>query len=187
MKYFLTALALAIFLISGLASVASADLGYYCQGNNSFYNWTEDGVFHNLTVPCAHGCDSGECLTDAAESPFTVAYVITYVIIAFIMAYLAMNIDREAHGHIEILFLFLSLFTSISAIVGVQSFIDLQGIPLVSNTNVTLITVFVWTSFFILGYLIIIFLHDLVVALNDKVMEWKASKRGGLPPRGRKR
>lgn len=159
------------------------DLGYTClDGNTSFYNWTVDGDLHNLTTPCLHGCTDGVCQSDASEGGFPLALILAYVAIAAIMAYLAMNIDREQHGHLQILFMFLSLYSSFSAVVGLQVMIDLQSIPGMGHINTTIITVFSWVSWFIMGYVILIFIYNLIMALQDQVAQKKAKQRGGLSP-----
>lgn len=184
MKYGFVFVILAIMLIStpGLPLV-SGELGYVCDGNSSFYNWTMDGTLYNVTTPCPHGCSSvGMCLTDTSEGTFPVAYILGYVLIAAIMAYLSMNVDKEKHGHIQILFMFLSLFSVLSTIMAIQVVIDLQGIPLLGNANLNIYTAFFWSIFFVLAYLILMFIINLFHVVQDFVRTKKKAKRGGLEP-----
>lgn len=173
----------AMVLVS-LASLGSAELGYFCTNGNttSFYNWTTDGDVHSIETPCLHGCVDGACQSDASEGDFPMAMILAYIAIAAIMAYFAMNIDREQHGHLQILLMFLSLYSAFSAVVGLQVMVDLQGIPNVGYINDTMITVFSWVSWFIMGYVILIFIYSLIMALQDQVAQRKAKQRGGLSP-----
>lgn len=175
-------LVFAITLIACSLPSVSADLGYYCVGNSTFYNWTEDGTVHNMTTPCINGCSDGACISDGTEGTFPMVFILGYIIISAIMAYLAMNVDREQHGHIQILFIFLSLYFTMSALVGIQVVMDIKGILLLSGLNNTMLTVMSWVSWFILGYVIIIFLYNLFTALADMAQNRRTKKRGGLKP-----
>lgn len=182
MRLFFALLAAIILIsVSSLPSV-SADLGYTCVGNSSFYNWTEDGVVHNMTTPCLQGCSNGACNNDTSDGSFPMAFILAYAVIAGIMAFLAMNMDKEQHGHIQILFIFLSLYSVISCLGATQVIIDLQGIPMLGSANLAIFTAFFWSSWFVLAYIILVFIRNLIMAIQEMYIEKKAKKRGGLRP-----
>lgn len=182
MKIWISLATLAIILISSSLVTVSAELGYTCIGDSSFYNWTEDGVVHNMTTPCALGCDDGQCRGDASSGNYAIAFILAYVAFAALMAYIGMNINREQHGHIQILFLFLSLYSALSAIVGLQVMTDMLNIPNLGSINNVVIIFFPWFLWFMLGYMIIVFVFNLLRALREWFDEKKAERRGGLSP-----
>lgn len=178
MKLIIVILISAIILIS-LSFSVSADLGYSCVGNSTFYNWTEDGTIHNMTTPCLHGCIQGSCRSDASSGTFPLAFIMAYIVIAGIMAYFAMSMDKERHGHIQILFIFLSLYSVIATFGAIQIVIDLQKIQSLGVANLNMFTAFYWSSWAILAYILIVFIRNLIDAMWDIVNERRRKKRGG--------
>lgn len=52
-----------------MSNSARGELGYFCTGNNSFYNFTVDATVYDIAVPCMYGCDTatGKCRDDVTE------------------------------------------------------------------------------------------------------------------------
>lgn len=60
-KYLTILISMGLLLVAG--GQAQAQLGYFCINGNSYQNYTQDGVVHDHTEPCPHGCDqsTGQC------------------------------------------------------------------------------------------------------------------------------
>lgn len=185
MKPMFSLAAFAIIVIATSLAPVSADLGYTCVGNDSFYNWTTDGVLHNSTTPCVLGCEDGVCISDASSGNYGIIFALVYFGFAGVMAYLAMNMDRESHGHLQILFMFLAMYTALSGVVGLQVITDLQHVPYISSLNETIIIFFPWMMWLITAYVTLIFIGDLFKSLSDWIQKRQAKKRGGLSPLGK--
>ena len=177
-----TFIILGIVLLA-LPALASAELGYYCTDTNtSFYNWTVDGELHNITTPCALGCEGGECRSDASSGNYAMVFIVAYLAFAGLMAYLGMSIDKETHGHIQIVFFFLALYSGLSAIAGLEIFANIMHVPYVGSINTVVLTFFPWFTWLIMAYLILVFLGNLFQTLRDIVNKRQAKSRGGLSP-----
>lgn len=163
-----------------LMTPVAADVGYYCVDGNSFHNWTIDGDIHSITEPCKFDCinATGVCQDEPLDMGFSVAVIMGYIGVAFIMAYLAMNVDREKHGAIQILFIFLSLYGVWATLGMTGAILEAQGILTFQPLNTAYITIQLWATVFVLGYLFIMMIWN----LYQYLIKLKGRRKDGLQP-----
>lgn len=157
-------LALALLLGMLTVSTVSAQLGYYCLGDNQFYNWTEDGAVHNTTLPCLHGCSGGLCTDETRDSGVNTAVILGIALVTFVMFYFAMKLDSEKHAAIQLLFLGLGLIFLISDVALIQAMARLSGLETIAGGLDGPYIIFL-TGFFL-------FLVYCVINLFQDVGEW---------------
>lgn len=173
-----TSLPMMAFLLAVFLGSVNAEVGYYCVDGNSYRNWTLDGELHNITEPCKYGCidSSGICENEPVDSGVTMIAVVCILMIAGIMAYMAMNIDRKEHGAIQMFFIFISMVLQYASMGVVQSSMVVLGITSYSPLVNTIHMVYFWVIFFLLFYISAGFLFNLVNVVKRR----KYMRKDGL-------
>ena len=115
------------------------------------------------------------------------AIVLGLAAISGILAYLSMQVDREQHGVLQILFLMMSLWVALADLGLIADIVVVEGTyssvtPLLVNT----MTVFMWGSIFVMFYIIIIFLWNVFMNFRQKHKERERGRLGVDPSVGEK-
>lgn len=115
------------------------------------------------------------------------AVVLGIAAISGILAYLSMQVDREQHGVLQILFLMMSLWTALADL-GIISEIIITDATYTVLTPLmnSLMTVFMWGSIFVMFYIIVVFIWNLFMGLRKKHKERENARLGVDPSMGEK-
>lgn len=109
---------------------------------------------------------------------YDVAVVLAYSAISFTMGYIAMKIDRQEHGVLQVFFLMLSLYGVLSVIGSVSVILQVESItqfdPMVNSTLV----VWQWATIFVLGYIFIMFIWNIIQMLIGYIDRKKKERLG---------
>lgn len=109
---------------------------------------------------------------------YDTAVIIAYAAISAIMAYLAMNVDREKHGAIQILFIFLSLYGCWAILGAVGAIMEVQAITQLLPLNTAYMMIQMWATIFTLFYLFIMMIWN----LYQYLIKLKGRRKDGLTP-----
>jgi len=189
---------LAAVLIFFITPSVNADVGYNCIITNSttytygmYHNWTETTyespgptktIEYSELFPCQYGCINGHC-TDAPENANVwFLFIIGMGILSFVMAYMALNMDKDEHGLLSIFFFVMS-FAALINVIGVMAVVQekntLESIrPMMESTT----TVWTWALVFFIGYLSLYVVWKIFLRLKGFVDESSHERRGGNDP-----
>lgn len=91
-----------------------------------------------------------------------------FAAVSFILAYIAMNLDKKEHGALQIFFAVLS-YLFLWVVAGfIRAALDEAGISRVDPLMESVLIVMTWGGVFFIFYLIVYFLWNLVKRMNMK-------------------
>lgn len=108
-----------------------------------------------------------------------IAIVLGLAAISGVLAYLSMQVDREQHGVLQILFLMMSLWIGLADFGAITEIVTIEGtyiaiVPLLIGS----MTVFMWGAIFVTFYLIIVFIWNVFMNLRKKHKERENARLG---------
>lgn len=107
---------------------------------------------------------------------YEIAVVLGFVGISMISAYIAMNINRDKHGPIQIFFIFISLASWLGLLGSIEVILEIEGKTELSNIILASFTGVFYFIIFVLFYLSLVFIVNL-----KKLMEnYKKRRKDGL-------
>lgn len=175
-----------IFSILLLSGTSQAQLGYFCEGDRSIHNWTvsEDAASTTWEIDdfCPYGCntDNGICYNSTPDTPYTVAFIFLWFFVAFLMAYIAFNLNSEIHGILQIFFMVLALYAGLNMIGTAQVVAEISNVIAFNGILFTGLTVWIWSTVFVLFYLTIYFLYVTLQRFQGWYNKRTVRKKGDL-------
>lgn len=114
---------------------------------------------------------------------YDVALVLGFGAIAFVMAYMAFNLDREEHGILQILFMFLAFFSILNVHGSMLVLLEEQAITAFNPMIEAQLNVFIWGLYLTLGYIFLVFMYRTALKMIYAFTKSK-EKRLGLGGEG---
>jgi len=130
---------------------------------NVCYNETEYN-FHE-TMNCSYGCLSGECLPAPTES-HDMAIIIGIMLVAFFFIYAGLKMDKETHGVIQVLFLFVGILFVIINFAVLSEIADYSSISPLESAVDNGYSLAIFVFWFVLFYFIVIFIYKVLVSMG---------------------
>ena len=165
---------------------AQGQLGYFCEGDRSVHNWTvsEDASSTTWEIDdlCPYGCnpDNGLCYNSSPDTPYTIGFIFLWFFVAFLMAYIAFNLNSEIHGTLQIFFMVLALYAGLNMIGTAQVVTEIMNIIAFDGILFAGLTVWIWSTVFVLFYLTIYFLYVTIQRFQGWYGKRMKRKKGDL-------
>lgn len=172
-----------IVLISALGgTLNSADALEYSRSYciNSTLAYYEDALYdadtgdlshYNETEICDYGCFKGECMP--VVGGFEFGTIIGLCLIAFFFLVAALKLDKETHGVIQVLFLFIGIMFVILTLAIISELSDYSGINAVEAAADSAYQLSIYVFWLVLFYFIVLFIYKILVMTGTiKPIKW---------------
>ena len=163
-----------LFLVAAAAFMpvadAQAESQEYCTNSTHRY-WESNTYFNgtlfsfNNTKNCAYGCLLGQCLPAPTES-HDMALVVGIMMVAFFFIYAGLKMDKETHGVIQVLFMFVGVLFVIINLAVLSELADYSGISPLESAVDSGYNLAIYVFWFLLFYFIVLFFYKVLVGLG---------------------
>lgn len=164
---------LVAILVAGatLPAVNAVDESHeYCI--NSTHRYWEKNIYLNDTIypftdteNCSYGCLLGQCLPAPTES-HDMAIIVGIMMVAFFFIYAGLKIDKETHGVIQVLFMFVGVLFVILNFAVLTELADYSSIAPLETAVDSGYQLSIYVFWFLLFYFIVLFFYKVMVSIG---------------------
>lgn len=165
MRWQLVVLAL-LFALPAIAAAESLD---YCINDTwamKRIDLPDLGVNSTEYINCTLGCLNGQCLPEPNQSN-DIALIAGLGMIAFFFIYGAFKFDKGKHAPLQILFLFMALFSVIMLVGTLSAMAKTNGQTAVDSMVSMAYTAIVYVTVFIAFYFVVWFIYEVFTKLHN--------------------
>lgn len=121
---------------------------------------------------CTYGCLNGKCLPAQTES-HDLALVIGIMLVAFFFIYAGLKIDKETHGIIQILFMFVGVMFVIINFAVLTELADYSSITPLETAVDNGYQLAIYVFWFLLFYFMVLFFYKVLVGIGKiQPLKW---------------
>ena len=129
----------------------------------AIYNEQTGGLNHyNWTTICGDGCFKSKCLIAEAHT-YDMSIVIGLMLVAIFFAFVGLKLDKEVHGVIQVLFLFVGMLFVIITMAVISELADYSGIEALEAAVDSGYQLSIYVFWFVLFWFIILLIYKLLV------------------------
>jgi len=171
-KALLVSFLVCILSVAGTLPVVNAIEESYEYCINESYKYWEENIYYNGTLHsfnntknCTYGCLNGDCLPAQTES-HDIAIIIGIMLVAFFFLYAGLKMDKETHGVIQVMFLFVGvMFTIVNFAVlsEISEYSSITPLGTAVNSGYQLTIYVFW---FLLFYFMVLFFYKVLVSIG---------------------
>lgn len=150
------------------AAFAAEESQQYCI--NSSHRFWEESIYLNSTLyefnktqNCSYGCYNGLCLPAPTES-HEMSIVIGLMMVAFFFMYAGLKLDKDTHGVLQVLFMFVGMMFVIINMSVMSELADYSSIPALEAGVDSGYSLSVYVFWFVLFYFILLFFYKILVS-----------------------
>ena len=173
-KHIIIFAALILVFGSSLNSVNAIEFSrQHCL--NSTIAYTEDAIYnqetgeltghYNETMICDYGCFKGECLPSDANT-YDMSIVIGLMLVAFFFVMTGLKMDKDTHGVIQVLFLFIGMLFVIITMAVISELADYSGITAIESAADAGYLLSIYAFWFVVFWFIILLFYKLLVSMG---------------------
>lgn len=137
---------------------------------NSTHRFWEENIYFNATLysfndttNCSYGCLMGQCLPAPTES-HDMAIVVGIMMVAFFFIYAGLKMDKETHGVIQVLFMFVGVLFVIINFAVLSELADYSSIVPLETAVDSGYQLSIYVFWFLLFYFIVLFFYKVLVS-----------------------
>lgn len=161
------ALMLVVLAVLPVADATEESVNYCI---NTTHRYWEKNIYYNGTVypwndtmNCSYGCLNGLCMPAPSES-HDIAIVIGVMAVAFFFMMAGLEMDKETHGVIQILFLFVGVLFVIITFAVLSELADYSSIAPLEAAIDNGFQMAIYVFWFLLFYFIALFFYKVLVS-----------------------
>ena len=169
-----------VLVVGGTLPAANAQEESHEYCINSTHRYWEQNVYFNETLysfndieNCSYGCLMGQCLPAPTES-HDLAIVIGIMMVAFFFIYAGLRMDKETHGIIQILFMFVGVMFVIINFAVLSELADYSSIAPLETAVDNGYQLAIYVFWFLLFYFMVLFLYKTLVSIGKiQPIKWR--------------
>ena len=142
----------------------------YCI--NTTHRFWERNIYFNDTIytfndteNCSYGCLNGQCMPAPTES-HDMAIIIGIMMVAFFFIYAGLKMDKETHGVIQILFMFVGVMFVIINFAVLSEIADYSSITPLETAVDSGYQLAIYVFWFLIFYFIVLFFYKVLVSIG---------------------